>query len=132
MINLKKDNGKPPSPDYGRPHFIRLKKPIWDRIDAAVARENENSRYTVTKTDFLRELIIEGLDRHEARQDVTKDLDLTSEAVTHCPTCGAHTQGAKFCPECGKALRPKNECSKCGSKFEAGTKFCPECGNKVS
>jgi hypothetical protein len=65
-------------------------------------------------------------------QDLTKDLDLTSEAVASCPACGAHTQGAKFCPECGKALRPKNECSKCGTKFESGTKFCPECGNKVA
>jgi len=64
-------------------------------------------------------------------QDLTKDLDLTSEAVALCPACGARTQGAKFCPECGKSLRPKNECSRCGSKFEAGTKFCPECGNKV-
>ena len=65
------------------------------------------------------------------QQDLTKDLDLVSDAVAFCPACGAHTQGAKFCPECGKPLRPKNECSKCGKKFEAGTKFCPECGNKV-
>jgi hypothetical protein len=65
------------------------------------------------------------------QQDMTKGMDLTSEAVALCPSCGAHTQGAKFCPECGKALRPKNECGKCGTKFEAGTKFCPECGNKV-
>ena len=66
------------------------------------------------------------------QQDMTKNLDLTSEAVALCPACGAHTQGAKFCPECGKPLHPKNECSKCGTKFEAGTKFCPECGNKVA
>jgi hypothetical protein len=66
------------------------------------------------------------------QQDLTKDIDLTSEAVASCPACGAHTQGAKFCPECGKPLRPKNECAKCGTKFEAGTKFCPECGNKAS
>lgn len=65
------------------------------------------------------------------QQDLTKDLDTTSEAVALCPACGARTQGAKFCPECGKPLRPKNECSKCGTKFEAGTKFCPECGTKV-
>ena len=65
-------------------------------------------------------------------QDLTKDLDLTSEAVALCPACGAHTQGAKFCPECGKALRPKNECSRCGTKVEGGTKFCPECGNKMA
>lgn len=65
------------------------------------------------------------------QQDLTKDLDLTSEAAALCPACGARTQGAKFCPECGKPLRPKNECSKCGTKFEAGTKFCPECGNKI-
>ena len=66
------------------------------------------------------------------QQDLTKDLDMTSEAVALCPACGARTQGAKFCPECGKSLRPKNECTRCGTKFEAGTKFCPECGNKVS
>lgn len=65
------------------------------------------------------------------QQDLTKGLDLTSEAVALCPGCGARTQGAKFCPECGKPLRPKNECSKCGTKFEEGTKFCPECGTKV-
>jgi len=65
-------------------------------------------------------------------QDLTKDLDLTSEAVALCPACGAHTQGAKFCPECGKALRPKNECSRCGTKVEGSTKFCPECGNKMA
>jgi hypothetical protein len=64
-------------------------------------------------------------------QDLTKGLDLTSEAAALCPSCGARTQGAKFCPECGKPLRPKNECSHCGTKFEVGTKFCPECGNKV-
>ena len=65
------------------------------------------------------------------QQDLTKDIDLTTEAVARCPACGALTQGAKFCPECGKPLRPKNECSHCGTKFEAGTKFCPECGNKL-
>jgi hypothetical protein len=64
-------------------------------------------------------------------QDLTKGMDLTTEATALCPACGAHTQGAKFCPECGKPLRPKNECSKCGTKFESGTKFCPECGTKV-
>jgi len=66
-----------------------------------------------------------------AAQDLTKDIDLTSEAAALCPSCGARTQGAKFCPECGKPLRPKNECSRCGTKVEAGTKFCPECGNKM-
>ncbi|MGZ4872573.1 MAG: zinc ribbon domain-containing protein [Candidatus Angelobacter sp.] len=65
------------------------------------------------------------------QQDLTKDMDLATEAVALCPACGARTQGAKFCPECGKALHPKNECGKCGTKFEAGTKFCPECGNKI-
>jgi len=65
------------------------------------------------------------------QQDMTKDLDLTSEAAALCPSCGARTQGAKFCPECGQSLRPKNECSKCRTKFDAGTKFCPECGNKI-
>jgi membrane protease subunit (stomatin/prohibitin family) len=65
------------------------------------------------------------------QQDLTKDIDLTSEAAALCPSCGARTQGAKFCPECGKPLRPKNECPRCGTKAEAGTKFCPECGNKL-
>src|ERR1044071_977282 len=64
--------------------------------------------------------------------NMTKDLDLTSEAVALCPSCGARTQGAKFCPERGQALRAKNECAKCGTKFETGTKFCPECGTKAS
>ena len=64
------------------------------------------------------------------QQDLTKDLDLTSEAAALCPSCGARTQGAKFCPECGKPLHAQNECSRCGTKFEAGTKFCPECGQK--
>ncbi len=63
-------------------------------------------------------------------QDLTKDIDVTSEAVALCPSCGARTQGAKFCPECGQSLRPKNECSRCGTQVEAGTKFCPECGSK--
>jgi predicted amidophosphoribosyltransferase len=63
--------------------------------------------------------------------DLTKDVDITSEAAALCPSCGARTQGAKFCPECGKPLRPKNECPRCGTKTEAGTKFCPECGNKM-
>ena len=75
---------------------------------------------------------VEQLREKVRQQDMTKDLDLTSEAVAYCPECGAHTQGGKFCPECGKSLRTKNECSKCGTKFDAGTKFCPECGNKVS
>lgn len=63
--------------------------------------------------------------------DLTKDIDITSEAAALCPSCGARTQGAKFCPECGKPLRPKDECPRCGTKTEAGTKFCPECGNKL-
>jgi membrane protease subunit (stomatin/prohibitin family) len=65
-------------------------------------------------------------------QDLTKDIDLTTEAAALCPSCGARTQGAKFCPECGKPLRPKNECPRCGTKAEAGTKFCPECGQKMA
>ena len=64
-------------------------------------------------------------------QDLTRDLDLTSEAAALCPSCGARTQGAKFCPECGQPLHPKTECPRCGTKFEAGTKFCPECGQKI-
>jgi double zinc ribbon protein len=65
------------------------------------------------------------------QQDLTKDIDLTSEAAALCPSCGARTQGAKFCPECGKPLRAKNECPRCGVKVESGSKFCPECGNKM-
>jgi hypothetical protein len=74
---------------------------------------------------------VEQMKQKLQEQDLTKGMDLTSEATALCPACGAHTQGAKFCPECGKSLRPKNECSKCGTKFEAGTKFCPECGTKI-
>lgn len=74
---------------------------------------------------------VEQIQSKVREQDLTKDIDLTSEAAALCPSCGARTQGAKFCPECGKPLRPKNECSKCGTKFEAGTKFCPECGQKI-
>ncbi len=66
-----------------------------------------------------------------AAQDLTKDIDLTSEAVALCPSCGARTEGAKFCPECGKPLRPRGECPKCGTKVEARAKFCPECGTKM-
>ena len=65
------------------------------------------------------------------QQDLTKGMDLTSEATALCSSCGARTQGSKFCPECGKPLRSKGECSRCGTSVEAGTKFCPECGNKV-
>jgi membrane protease subunit (stomatin/prohibitin family) len=64
-------------------------------------------------------------------QDLTKGLDLTTAATAVCPSCGAHTQGAKFCPECGKPLHPKGACSRCGAQCEAGTKFCPECGNRL-
>lgn len=78
------------------------------------------------------QVAVEQMHEKIRQQDLTKDLDLTSEAVALCPNCGARTQGAKFCPECGKPLRPKNECSRCGTKFEAGTKFCPECGQKVA
>jgi len=66
------------------------------------------------------------------QQDLTKTLDLTSEAVALCPSCGARTQGGKFCPECGNQLRPKNECGSCHATYEPGAKFCPECGNKVA
>ena len=66
------------------------------------------------------------------QQDLTRDIDVTTEAVALCPNCGARTEGAKFCPECGKPLRAKNECPRCGTKVEAGSKFCPECGQKVS
>jgi NADH pyrophosphatase NudC (nudix superfamily) len=64
-------------------------------------------------------------------QDLTKDLNLTADAVALCPSCGARTQGAKFCPECGKPLRTKGECPRCGTHVDAGAKFCPECGNKM-
>lgn len=64
-------------------------------------------------------------------QDMTKGMDLTGEAVSRCPECGATTQGGKFCPECGKPLRAKNQCGACGTQVEAGTKFCPECGTKI-
>ncbi len=64
-------------------------------------------------------------------QDMTKGMDLTTEASALCPACGAHTHGAKFCPECGKSLRAKDACGKCGTKIEPGVKFCPECGNKI-
>jgi membrane protease subunit (stomatin/prohibitin family) len=67
-----------------------------------------------------------------SQQDLTKDLDLTSDASALCPACGARTEGAKFCPECGKPLRPKNECPRCGTKTEARARFCPECGQKLA
>ena len=38
-------------------------------------------------------------------QDLTKGMDLTTEAIALCPACGAHTHGAKFCPECGKPIQ---------------------------
>ena len=66
-----------------------------------------------------------------AQQDLTRHLDLTSEATALCPSCGARTEGAKFCPECGQPLRPKNECPRCGTKMEGKARFCPECGMKV-
>ncbi len=66
-----------------------------------------------------------------SQQDLTKEIDVTSEAAALCPACGARTEGAKFCPECGKPLRPKNECPRCGTKVEAKSKFCPECGGKM-
>jgi hypothetical protein len=75
---------------------------------------------------------VEQLQEKVRKQDLTRDIDITSEGAALCPSCGARTQGAKFCPECGKPLRPKNECPRCGTKYEAGTKFCPECGNKVA
>jgi hypothetical protein len=65
-------------------------------------------------------------------QDLTKDIDLTTEASALCPSCGARTQGGKFCPECGKPVRAKKTCQRCGTEMEAATKFCPECGNKTS
>ena len=65
------------------------------------------------------------------QQDMTKGMDLTSEAIALCPACGAKTHGAKFCPECGKSMKPNTDCAKCGTKLDAGAKFCPECGNKT-
>ncbi len=73
---------------------------------------------------------VEQLRQKVAEQDLTKDIDVTSQAVALCPACGARTEGAKFCPECGKPLRPRSECPKCGTKVEAKARFCPECGNK--
>ncbi len=74
---------------------------------------------------------VEQIQQKVRAQDLTKDIDLTSEAAALCPSCGARTAGAKFCPECGKPLRPKGECPRCGTKVEAGAKFCPECGQKL-
>jgi len=39
-----------------------------------------------------------------ASQDLTRDIDVTSEAAALCPACGARTEGAKFCPECGQKV----------------------------
>ena len=78
------------------------------------------------------QIVVDQMKQKLQQQDLTKDLDLTREAVALCPSCGARTQGAKFCPECGKPLRPQNECPRCGTKFEAASKFCPECGNKLA
>ena len=66
-----------------------------------------------------------------AQQDLTRNIDVTSDASALCPACGARTEGAKFCPECGKPLRPKLECPRCGTTMEAKAKFCPECGMKA-
>ncbi|MBZ5565706.1 MAG: zinc ribbon domain-containing protein [Acidobacteriia bacterium] len=74
---------------------------------------------------------VEQIQQKVREQDLTTDIDLTSEAAALCPSCGARTAGAKFCPECGKPLRPKGECPRCGTKVEAGAKFCPECGQKM-
>jgi membrane protease subunit (stomatin/prohibitin family) len=74
---------------------------------------------------------IEQLQEKVRQQDLTRDIDLTSEAAALCPHCGVRTQGAKFCPECGKPLRPKGECPRCGTKVEPRSKFCPECGQKM-
>jgi len=65
--------------------------------------------------------------------DLTKNIDVTTEATALCPHCGARTQGGKFCPECGKPVLAKLTCSRCGSQTETvGAKFCPECGNMLS
>ncbi|HUU13953.1 MAG TPA: zinc ribbon domain-containing protein [Terriglobia bacterium] len=74
---------------------------------------------------------VDQLKQKVTAQDLTRDIDVTSEAAALCPHCGARTQGSKFCAECGKPLRPKNECPRCGTQFEAGSKFCPECGQRV-
>jgi len=63
--------------------------------------------------------------------DMTKDIDVSTEAAALCPHCGARTQGGKFCPECGKPTRPRKTCSRCGTASESATKFCPECGGKM-
>jgi hypothetical protein len=63
--------------------------------------------------------------------DLTKDIDVTTEAAALCPSCGARTQGGKFCPECGKPVRARKTCSRCGTQSESGSKFCPECGGKM-
>lgn len=75
---------------------------------------------------------VEQLQEKVRQQDLTKDIDVTSEAAALCPSCGARTQGANFCPECGKPLHAKSDCPRCGTKIEAGAKFCPECGNKIA
>ncbi|HVN03819.1 MAG TPA: zinc ribbon domain-containing protein [Bryobacteraceae bacterium] len=75
---------------------------------------------------------VEQMRQKVQEQNLTKSLDLTSEAAAMCPSCGARSQGGKFCPECGKPLRPKGECPRCGTHVEAGAKFCPECGNKMA
>ena len=74
---------------------------------------------------------VEQIKEKVAAQDLTKNLDLKSEALALCPHCNARTQGTKFCSECGKPLHPKDACPKCGTKTEAGAKFCPECGAKM-
>jgi membrane protease subunit (stomatin/prohibitin family) len=63
-------------------------------------------------------------------QDMTKDLDLESDAVALCPNCGARTNG-KFCTDCGTNLAPKAKCPKCAAEVKAGAKFCPECGGPL-
>lgn len=79
-------------------------------------------------------LTVEQLGQKLSKQDLTKDMDVTTPAqVITCAKCGVDVAaGAKFCSGCGEPLQSVKGafCSECGSKLSGG-KFCPSCGKPV-
>jgi len=66
------------------------------------------------------------------QQDLAQNLNLTSEAVALCPSCGARPREANSVPSAAIRYGLKTSVEVATRPYKEGANFCPECGNKVA
>jgi hypothetical protein len=65
------------------------------------------------------------------QQDLTKGMDLTSEAAALCPVAARRRREPNSVRNAASRCGPRASARAAVLSVEAGTKFCPECGNKM-